>query len=145
MRGFYHAAAPPPRDQLSSSASRRRPVVVGYPRRVALPPIEILDADDPRVADYRELKERRLNEAGRFVAESERVVRRLVASGLPIESVLLTAPRLATLADALDGDFPVYLAPQAVLDRIAGFHVHRGCLAVGRKPAAPAIPAGART
>jgi len=112
---------------------------------VALPPIEILDADDPRVADYRELKERRLNEAGRFVAESERVVRRLVASGLRIESVLLTAPRLATLADALGGDFPVYLAPQVVLDRIAGFHVHRGCLAVGRKPAAPVIPAGART
>jgi tRNA G18 (ribose-2'-O)-methylase SpoU len=112
---------------------------------VALPPIEILDADDPRVADYRELKERRLNEEGRFVAESERVVRRLVGSGLRIESVLLTAPRLATLADALDGDFPVYLAPQAVLDHIAGFHVHRGCLAVGRKPAAPAIPAGART
>jgi tRNA G18 (ribose-2'-O)-methylase SpoU len=119
--------------------------VINYPPRVALPPIEILDADDPRVADYRELKERRLNEAGRFVAESERVVRRLVGSGLGVDSVLLTAPRLATLADALGGDFPVYLAPQAVLDRIAGFHVHRGCLAVGRKPAAPAVPAGART
>jgi tRNA G18 (ribose-2'-O)-methylase SpoU len=119
--------------------------VIHYPRRVALPPIDILDADDPRVADYRELKERRLNEAGRFVAESERVVRRLVGSGLPVESVLLTAPRLATLADALAGDFPVYLAPQPVLDRIAGFHVHRGCLAIGAKPPAAAIPAGART
>jgi len=112
---------------------------------VALPPIEILDADDPRVGDFRELKERRLNEGGRFIAESERVVRRLAASGLGVESVLLTAPRLATLADALGGDFPVYLAPQAVVDQIAGFHVHRGCLAVGRKPAAPAVPAGART
>ena len=87
--------------------------MIHYPRRVALPPIDILEADDPRVADYRELKERRLNEEGRFVAESERVVRRLVGSGLPIQSVLLTAPRLATLADALGGDFPVYLAPQS--------------------------------
>ena len=112
---------------------------------VALPPIEILDAADPRVADYRDLKERRLNEAGRFVAESERVVRRLVSSGLPIQSVLLTAPRLATLADALGGDFPVYLAPQGVLDGVAGFHVHRGCLAIGVQPAAPAVPPGART
>ena len=119
--------------------------MIHYPRPVALPPIDILDADDPRVADYRELKERRLNEAGRFVAESERVVRRLLGSGLPVESVLLTAPRLATLADALGGDFPVYLAPQPVLDRIAGFHVHRGCLAIGAKPPAPAVPAGART
>jgi tRNA G18 (ribose-2'-O)-methylase SpoU len=112
---------------------------------VALPPIEISEADDPRVADYGRLKERRLNaEGGRFVAESERVVRRLIESGLTVHSVLLTAPRLATLADALWGAFPVYLAPQELLDRIAGFHVHRGCLAVGARPGEGAIPAGAR-
>jgi len=132
MRPLYHARA-----------GRR---VIHYAcARVALPPIELRDAADPRVADYRDLKERRLNEAGRFVAESERVVRRLVASGLPIESVLLTAPRLATLADALGGDFTVYLAPQSVLDGVAGFHVHRGCLAIGVQPPAPAIPPDART
>jgi len=112
---------------------------------VALPPIDILDADDPRVADYRELKERRLNEAGRFVAESERVVRRLVETGLAIESVLVTPPRLATLADALEGPFPVYLASQAVIDGIAGFHVHRGCLALAHRPANPTLPPAART
>ena len=112
---------------------------------MALPPIDILDADDPRVADYRLLKERRLNEEGRFVAESERVVRRLVGSGLAIQSVLLTAPRLATLADALGGDFPVYLAAQNLLDQIAGFHVHRGCLAVGVQPPSAEIPRDART
>jgi tRNA G18 (ribose-2'-O)-methylase SpoU len=113
---------------------------------VALPPLDILDADDPRVADYRRLKERWLNaEGGRFVAESERVVRRLIGSGLRVHSVLLTGPRLATLADALGGPFPVYLAPQELLDRIAGFHVHRGCLAVGERPSAAAIPDGART
>ena len=55
--------------------------------------------------------------------------------------MLLTAPRLATLADALGGDFPVYLAPQAVLDGIAGFHVHRGCLAVGAPAARGRDPA----
>ncbi len=113
---------------------------------VALPPIDILDADDPRVADYQRLKERWLNaEGGRFVAESERVVRRLIGSGLAVHSVLLTKPRLATLADALGGRFPVYLAPQGLLDDIAGFHVHRGCLAIGERPAAAVIPAGART
>jgi tRNA G18 (ribose-2'-O)-methylase SpoU len=112
---------------------------------VALPPIEISEAEDPRVVDYGRLKERWLNaEGGRFVAESERVVRRLIESGLGVHSVLLTAPRLATLADALRGAFPVYLAPQELLDRIAGFHVHRGCLAVGARPGAGAIPAGAR-
>jgi tRNA G18 (ribose-2'-O)-methylase SpoU len=113
---------------------------------MALPPIDVLDADDPRVADYRRLKERWLNaEGGRFVAESERVVRRLVGSGLRVHSVLMTGARLATLADALGGPFPVYLAPQELLDRIAGFHVHRGCLAIGERAAAAQIPDGART
>ncbi len=112
---------------------------------VALPPIEIADPRDARVAGYRALKERTVIEGGRFVAESERVVRRLIESGLGVESVLLTAPRLATLADALGGPFPVYLAPQAVLDGIAGFPVHRGCLALGLRPPAAAIPPGART
>jgi tRNA G18 (ribose-2'-O)-methylase SpoU len=112
---------------------------------VALPPIEIADPADPRVAGYRALKERTVIEGGRFVAESERVVRRLVGSGLQIESVLLTPPRLATLADALAGPFPVYLAPQTVLDGVAGFHVHRGFLALGHRPANAALPRGART
>jgi tRNA G18 (ribose-2'-O)-methylase SpoU len=97
------------------------------------------DPADPRLADYRDLKERHLNsETGRFVAEGERVVRRLLASGLEVCSLLVTPPRLAALGDALDvgrAPFLVFVAEPSVLDRIAGFHVHRGCLAVGRRPA----------
>jgi len=112
---------------------------------MSLPAVEVSDADDPRLADYRRLKERHLNaEGGRFVAESERVVRRLVGSGLRVHSVLLTPPRLATLADALGGSFPVFVAAQPVLDTIAGFHVHRGCLAIGERPAPVPLPRGAR-
>lgn len=116
-----------------------------YVLAVALPAIEITDGADPRLAGYRALRERAVIEGGRFVAESERVVRRLIESGLGIESVLLTPPRLATLADALDGPFPVYLVGQAVLDGIAGFHVHRGCLALGFRPPAAVLPPAART
>ena len=113
------------------------------------PPLEVTDADDPRLADYRALKERHLNaEGGRFVAESERVVRRLLASALPVHSVLATPPRLRALDDALApsrrADVPIYVAAQPVLDAIAGFHVHRGCLAIGERPGARALPAGAR-
>jgi len=111
---------------------------------VSLPPVEVAHPDDPRLADYRRLTERQLNaEGGRFVAESERVVRRLIGSGLTVHSVLLTPPRLATLADVLDGPFPVFVAAQPMLDAIAGFHVHRGCLAIGERPAA-SLPRGAR-
>jgi tRNA G18 (ribose-2'-O)-methylase SpoU len=112
---------------------------------VSLPPIEVRDADDARLADYRHVKERHLSAASsRFVAESERVVRRLAGSGLTVHSVLLTPPRLATLGDALGGPFPVYLAAQPVLDAIAGFHVHRGCLAIGERPPPAPLPRGAR-
>jgi tRNA G18 (ribose-2'-O)-methylase SpoU len=118
---------------------------------VSLRPVEITDADDPRLADYRALKERHLNaETGRFVAESERVVRRLLASGIAVRSVLATPPRLRSLEDALPPAdsaapaFTVYLAQQDVVDAIAGFHVHRGCLAIGERPPSRAIPAGAR-
>jgi tRNA G18 (ribose-2'-O)-methylase SpoU len=118
------------------------------------PRFEITDADDPRLADYRALKERHLNaDSGRFVAESEPVVRRLLASALPVCSVLATPPRLRALEDALAGrdaagaprsGVPVYVAAQPVLDATAGFHVHRGCLAIGERPAARALPVAAR-
>jgi tRNA G18 (ribose-2'-O)-methylase SpoU len=112
---------------------------------MSLPPVEVRDPDDPRLADYRQMTERRLNaEGGRFVAESERVVRRLLTSRLTVHSVLLTPARLATLADVLTGAYPVFVAAQPVLDAIAGFHVHRGCLAIGERPRAASLPLGAR-
>jgi len=121
-----------------------------YAARVGHARFEVTEVDDPRLADYRALKERHLNAAGgRFVAESERVVRRLLASALPVRSVLVTPPRLRALEDVLGdaataGAFPIYVATQAVMDAVAGFHVHRGCLAVGERPLARAVPAGAR-
>jgi tRNA G18 (ribose-2'-O)-methylase SpoU len=112
---------------------------------VSLPALEVTDPDDPRLADYRHLKERHLNAlSGRFVAEGERVVRRLLASRLRVCSVLVTPPRLDALAGRLDGPFPVYRAAQPILDGIAGFHVHRGCLAVAERPPARPVPPGAR-
>jgi tRNA G18 (ribose-2'-O)-methylase SpoU len=105
--------------------------------------------DDARIEDYRNLQDRRLGEdGGRFVAESELVVRKLLVTDLRVCSVLLTAPRLATLEPALvaaSGDFPVFVVAQTVMDQIAGFHVHRGCLAIAERPRRPDIPADART
>lgn len=111
--------------------------------------IPVDDIADPRLADYRHLKDRDLSaEGGRFIAESERVVRRLCESGLTVCSVLATPARLAALGAALDGiTAPIYVTAQAVLDGVAGFPVHRGCLAVGERPAATplTLPAAART
>ena len=109
----------------------------------------VTDPADERLADYRQLKEHRLGEeSGKFIAESELVVRKLLASPFEVSSVLVTAPRLRALeaAGALAGRpaLPVMVVPQEVMDGVAGFHVHRGCLAVGRRPDAAVVPAGAR-
>jgi tRNA G18 (ribose-2'-O)-methylase SpoU len=102
--------------------------------------------DDPRLADYRDLRDRRLGpSSGRFIAESEVVVRKLLAAGMPIHSMLLTAPRLASLEPLLAAtprSFPIFLVPQTVMDKVAGFHVHRGCLAIAERPRR-ALPADA--
>ena len=114
----------------------------------APPPFEtVTDPADPRLADYRHMKDRDLSaEGGRFVAESELVVRRLLGSGLPVLSVLATPLRLQTLGDALASvTCPVFSASQAVLDAITGFHVHRGCLAIGQRPEHVELPPAART
>jgi tRNA G18 (ribose-2'-O)-methylase SpoU len=114
-----------------------------------VPVIPLDDPADVRLAEYRDLKDRDLSATGgRFVAEGEIVVRRLLGSRLRVCSILLTAPRLATLAPviaAARADCPIFLATQPVMDAIAGFHVHRGCLAIGERGPATELPVGART
>lgn len=96
------------------------------------------DADDPRVADYQQLREADL--AGRrqaFIAESEVVLRVLVDRGrFPIRSILLAASRVDKVSDVLDGldpSVPIYVAPQAVLSAVVGFRFHRGIVASGQR------------
>jgi len=75
------------------------------------------------------------------------VVRKLLASPLSVVSLLLTAPRLAALEATLaatDARFPVYVVPQTVMDEVAGFHVHRGCLAIAERPRGTRLPEQAR-
>jgi len=99
--------------------------------------IPIDDPDDPRIAAYREVRERDLvGRQGCFIAEGEVVLRHLLQS-LRFEtlSVLLAekrAEKLAPVSQAARPEAPVYVARQGVIDAIAGFHVHRGVLALGR-------------
>lgn len=104
--------------------------------------IPIDDPADPRVAAYRDIRERDLvGREGRFVAEGEVVLNLLARSPTHrAESVLIDAKRAARLAPLLAGfgaEVPVYAAGQAVIDAIAGFHLHRGILAIGVRGAEP--------
>jgi tRNA G18 (ribose-2'-O)-methylase SpoU len=102
------------------------------------------DATDIRFLPYRNLQDRQMHlETGQFIAESELIVRKLLHSELTIQSILLTAPRLASLDPLLastQAEFPVLVVPQSTMDSIAGFHVHRGCLAIANRPTNVTLP-----
>jgi len=105
--------------------------------------IVIDDPADPRIAAYRTIRERDfVGREGLFIAEGEVVVRVLATRSLhPPVSLLIAEKRVATLANLIAGlpaEVPVYVASQTVMDAVAGFPMHRGILAVGRRGPLPA-------
>ncbi len=108
-----------------------------------LVPIDSLT--DPRLAPYANLRDAELHQradplhsGGLFIAEGELVVRRLLASRYATHSVLMTPTRVKTMRDALAGlpeHVPVYVSPQAIVNSIVGFNIHRGVLALGARTA----------
>jgi tRNA G18 (ribose-2'-O)-methylase SpoU len=100
----------------------------------------ISEPDDPRVAVYRQVRERDLaGREGGFIAEGEVVLRVLLGGGALCrpDSLLIAAKRLPTLTPLLGSlpeDVPVYAAGQAVMDAVVGFPIHRGIMAYGRRP-----------
>ncbi|MCQ0009305.1 TrmH family RNA methyltransferase [Actinomadura madurae] len=115
--------------------------------------IPVPDPADPRLADYVRLRDVNLRksleaEHGLFVAEGEKVIRRAVAAGHPVRSLLMARRWAEPLADVLDGlDGPAYIVDDATMEALTGFQVHRGALAsLERLPLPPleAVLAGAR-
>ncbi len=115
-----------------------------------IPPVRIDDPADPRIAGFVSIKERDLTgRHGRFIAEGTVVLRMLAAAhrsgrGIEAEAILLLENRVAGLGDIL-AEFPVsvpvYVASASVFDAIAGFNMHRGVLALGRRDSAPRLDA----
>ena len=103
--------------------------------------IAISHPDDSRIEAYRAIRERDLvGRENRFIVEGEVVLRVLARQRrFPIESVLLSENRtdpLRDITDRLPPHVPVYSANRGVMDAIVGFPIHRGVLAVARRPAA---------
>jgi tRNA G18 (ribose-2'-O)-methylase SpoU len=103
--------------------------------------IEVSDPDDPRLADYRDLRDVQLRthleaEHGLFLAEGEKVVRRAVEAGFTPRSLLMASRWLDGLSDVLaQSTAPCYVVSEALAEQVTGFHVHRGALAsLERRP-----------
>ena len=101
-------------------------------------------------ADLREdvkLRSRIEPERGLYMAESATVIERAIAAGHRPRSFLVSARWLPTLRPLIaaatgsveGGEVPVFVAPEEVLERMTGFHLHRGALAAMQRPELPSV------
>lgn len=119
-------------------------------------PIRIDDPSDERLSDYVRLTDVALRrrtepERGLYIAESEKVIRRALAAGHHPRSYLMAGRWLSDLADlvtdAESAGIPVFVGEHDVIERLTGFHLHRGALAAMQRPELPTVAdllAGAR-
>jgi tRNA G18 (ribose-2'-O)-methylase SpoU len=102
--------------------------------------VRLDDLDDPRLRDYVNLRDVQLRltleaDRGLFLAEGEKVVRRALESGHRPRSFLMSPRWLDGLADLLEtSDVPCFVLDDASIERLTGFHVHRGALAALERP-----------
>jgi tRNA G18 (ribose-2'-O)-methylase SpoU len=93
----------------------------------------------PDLAPYRTMRREEDHKRQRiFVAEGDKVVRRMLASELEVVSVLLPEKWLAEFEPRLQRrreDIPVFVADKKLLENLTGFSMYQGVLGVGRLPA----------
>lgn len=119
--------------------------------------IEIDDLDDPRLIPFANQRDQWLRARHRpamtgstphpdatgtglpgdlFIAEGDKVVAQLITSPHETLSVMVSAHRLEHHMPFLEGlspQTPVYVVARSVIDKVAGFAIHRGLLACGRR------------
>jgi tRNA G18 (ribose-2'-O)-methylase SpoU len=105
------------------------------------------DPGDERLRPYTRLTDaehRRGVEAATrtFVIEGASAITAALTSSYRVRSVLVTPRKLAALAADLAmcgrmADIDVFVAPQAVMNAIVGFDIHRGAVAIGERRPLP--------
>lgn len=105
--------------------------------------VAVHEADDARLTDYTSLTDvelRKVREVaeGLYLAESPKVIRRAVDAGHRPRSFLVTEKWMGPLEDVIARfpEVPVYVADEALVERLTGFHLHRGAMASMHRPAA---------
>lgn len=100
--------------------------------------IHVQSLDVPALEPYRTLRRPLEHQRqGIFVAEGEKVVRRLLESEIEVLSVLLTPEWLNVYRPLMETrpEKPhVFVAEKMLVEQIVGFHLHQGIMAVGKIP-----------
>ena len=109
--------------------------------------LHISSLDRPELAPYRTLRRAAEHAAqGIFVAEGDKVVRRLLESQFGVLSVLLPESRVTEFTPLLQArpetNIPVFAVTQkSVLEELVGFEMFQGVLAIGKIPAIATLDA----
>ena len=112
-----------------------------------MPIVAVTDLDDPRLQDYRHLREpsRRMGierAHGMFVVEGHLSVAALLDSSFQARSILVTQEQAHRYSGVTD--VPVFALPAREIERVTGVHFHRGVLAAANRPALPSVAEIAR-
>lgn len=106
-----------------------------------MPLVLVEDLDDPRLADYRHLREPNVRarverDAGIFTVEGWLSLEALTESPYPVRSALVATKHAARAESIVDPDVPIYAIPESALEHVTGVHFHRGVVGVGERPSA---------
>lgn len=104
--------------------------------------LAIESAGDPRIADYRNVRDADLRvRDGLFMTEGRLNVKRLITvSPYRTRSVFVTEAALNGIRPALEqlgAQTPIYVAAPPLLCAVVGYAMHRGCLAAGERGPEP--------
>ena len=103
--------------------------------------IEINTREDQRIAAYRSLRKSSLlgmYGSNYFLAETYKVIRKLLLSNIEVESILCTAEWMERLQqENLLKRIPkqrLFCAPKKVMETIVGFNLHQGLMTIAKRP-----------
>ncbi|WP_207456899.1 TrmH family RNA methyltransferase [Herbiconiux sp. SYSU D00978] len=107
--------------------------------------VRVTDLTAEGLEDYSRLTDvalRRVSEpaGGLYIAESTKVIERALRAGHEPRSVLVQEEWLGDVEALLgDRDVPVFVGESAVLEKLTGYHLHRGALASMHRPPLPTV------
>lgn len=119
--------------RLSGAVQPRGPPAPITPE-LAVPIIPVKSPDDPRLAPYRNIRDRERpgqRGVGGFIAETPLVVERMLSIPGLTRSLLLTPAWENRLGRSCGADTPIYVADGPLMESIVGFDIHRGVLGEG--------------
>lgn len=97
--------------------------------------IEITDINDSRIEEFKGLKDNILNSQGLIVAESEKVVLKLLKSDKRILKLFISSEFYEKYKDLiLKKECDLFTGTKEVMESIVGFNLHHGVMALLERP-----------